>query len=280
MRKVVVITHADFIWHFPLWERTLRLLARSFRVSGIILLPPRVGSKAGHEATWWHLRTFPLHDLFLFFAFGLKQQLKHFFPRNKTWERLGAAYRCPVMRLENPNSPSAVRWMKENEIDIAFVTCDYILKKPLIDSVKLGIINKHSSILPGYRGLFSYFWSRLMDDRTGFSFHVVDEGIDTGPVLVEQRYPLEGAYTGSFLRYHLDVFHLFPDYALAAAERMCRREFLARDPQVKSSYFGLPERKDVLKFKKKTPIASWSDLFYSPAVSLPAEEREPLREAV
>jgi hypothetical protein len=54
------------------------------------------------------------------------------------------------------------------------------------------IINYHNSFLPEYRGLNSTGWS-LVDGKTlcGFSFHEVDQGIDTGPILYQERFELK-----------------------------------------------------------------------------------------
>jgi len=65
----------------------------------------------------------------------------------------------------------------------------------IIPSATLGkiltpIINVHGSLLPGYRGLDSYWWALLERHNSvqGYSIHFVDSGIDTGNVLTTKQY--------------------------------------------------------------------------------------------
>ena len=52
-----------------------------------------------------------------------------------------------------------------------------------------GVLNAHSLILPHYRGVFSEFWQTLEGrlDTAGVTFHFVDEGVDTGDVVLQVR---------------------------------------------------------------------------------------------
>lgn len=56
----------------------------------------------------------------------------------------------------------------------------------VIDAVPMGILNVHPGPLPQYRGLFAPFWQvALGEPRLASSLHVVDAGIDTGPLVAE-----------------------------------------------------------------------------------------------
>ncbi len=56
----------------------------------------------------------------------------------------------------------------------------------VIDAVPMGILNVHPGPLPRYRGLFAPFWqAALGESRLASSLHVVDAGIDTGPLIAE-----------------------------------------------------------------------------------------------
>lgn len=63
----------------------------------------------------------------------------------------------------------------------------HILKKSIIESSKAPIINLHISYLPWNRGAHPNFWSFFDCTPSGVSIHLVDEGVDTGPILY-QRY--------------------------------------------------------------------------------------------
>lgn len=63
----------------------------------------------------------------------------------------------------------------------------HILKKTIIESSDAHIINLHISYLPWNRGAHPNFWSFFDCTPSGVSIHLIDEGVDTGPILY-QRY--------------------------------------------------------------------------------------------
>ncbi len=67
-----------------------------------------------------------------------------------------------------------------------------ILKKPLLDLPKLGCVNTHPSLLPKHRGP-NPFSAVIMarEHQTGVTFHIMDEGIDSGDVLEQYSFPIE-----------------------------------------------------------------------------------------
>ena len=106
-------------------------------------------------------------------------------------------------------TPSAVKiWAKENNIEILspenlngeilgklknynlFFVLAYgkILKKELLDLPEMGVWNLHPSLLPKYRGP-SPIMSAILDDqkKTGISLMLLDEKMDHGPILSQQR---------------------------------------------------------------------------------------------
>jgi methionyl-tRNA formyltransferase len=63
----------------------------------------------------------------------------------------------------------------------------YILSKEVIERVKNPIINLHISLLPYNKGADPNFWSFFDDTPKGVSVHIVDEGVDTGPILIQKE---------------------------------------------------------------------------------------------
>ncbi len=68
-----------------------------------------------------------------------------------------------------------------------------ILKKSLIHLPKFGTVNCHPSLLPLHRGP-NPFAAVILAKRkeTGVSFHVMEESIDSGDILMQQRLELDG----------------------------------------------------------------------------------------
>jgi len=62
----------------------------------------------------------------------------------------------------------------------------HILKKSIIESSGAPIINLHISYLPWNRGAHPNFWSFFDCTPSGVSIHLIDEGVDTGPILYQR----------------------------------------------------------------------------------------------
>lgn len=63
----------------------------------------------------------------------------------------------------------------------------YIIKKDVID-LNIPIINLHISYLPFNRGADPNLWSFIDNTKKGITIHLIDSGIDTGPILYQQEY--------------------------------------------------------------------------------------------
>ena len=72
-----------------------------------------------------------------------------------------------------------------------------ILKRPILDLPRIGCVNMHSSLLPRHRGPNPFSAVILGDEaESGVTFHVMDEGIDTGDILEQHAFPIEPSDTG------------------------------------------------------------------------------------
>jgi methionyl-tRNA formyltransferase len=57
---------------------------------------------------------------------------------------------------------------------------------------KHGMLNVHGEVLPAYQNAQSVIWPIYnMSTETGLTIHEIDSGIDTGPILYQERYPIE-----------------------------------------------------------------------------------------
>jgi methionyl-tRNA formyltransferase len=64
-----------------------------------------------------------------------------------------------------------------------------IVSRKILESIPAIFINVHTGILPQYRGNHGAYWALASGDEQncGVSVHVVDAGVDTGPVIAEAR---------------------------------------------------------------------------------------------
>ena len=64
-----------------------------------------------------------------------------------------------------------------------------ILKTRALSIPKVGILNIHPGLLPEYKGAMAYFWAvNNGESQAGVTIHWMDEGIDTGPILMRKPF--------------------------------------------------------------------------------------------
>ena len=87
------------------------------------------------------------------------------------------------------------------ELDAAVVVAyGLILPPAILDAPRLGCINVHASLLPRWRGAAPIQWAIMAGDtETGVSIMGMDEGLDTGPMLLTERLAITPTTTGTTL---------------------------------------------------------------------------------
>jgi len=98
-------------------------------------------------------------------------------------------YGIPVRRITTANSPEFQLLLKELQVDIIINQSQSIIRRELLDIPKIGVINRHNALLPKNRGRLTPFWVSYKGElETGVSIHFVDEGIDSGDIIVQEKY--------------------------------------------------------------------------------------------
>ena len=70
----------------------------------------------------------------------------------------------------------------------------YIFKKECVENNT--IINYHNALLPYHKGCNAHLWSIWdNDEKTGISWHFVQESIDTGAILTQKELQLNDTFT-------------------------------------------------------------------------------------
>lgn len=98
----------------------------------------------------------------------------------------------PVELSDNINSLEFIDRIEKYEADL-FVSMSFnqIFKTQMINLPRLKTINCHAGKLPFYRGRNILNWALINDEKEfGITVHYVDEGIDTGDIIVQETYPI------------------------------------------------------------------------------------------
>ena len=110
---------------------------------------------------------------------------------------LALALGLPVRTPGSLRSEEEAQAFKALDLDAAVVVAyGHILPKSFLDAPVLGCINIHGSLLPRWRGAAPIHRAILAGDaETGVTTMRMDEGLDTGPMLLAERTPISAADT-------------------------------------------------------------------------------------
>jgi len=195
-------------------------------------------------------RTYSIFGARFFLRYGMDYLV------SKLPHRLGVT---EVLRLHNVpkipmcgslNSTESLENIRAMSPDLLIsIAGNEIFRKPLIKLAPLGCLNLHTALLPKYRGLMPSFWVlKNGEQETGVSVFYVDEGIDSGPILVQERVNI-GDMTQK------ELIMVTKDMGMRAISRAVEK---IRDGDTdtlpnmdsESNYFRFPSKQDVREFRK------------------------------
>ncbi len=98
----------------------------------------------------------------------------------------------PVLQLPKVRTPEAQAALRELRPELSVVVAfGQILPRAVIDIAPRGTVNVHASLLPRLRGAAPIQWAIANGDaETGVTTMQIDEGLDTGPLLLARATPI------------------------------------------------------------------------------------------
>ncbi len=122
--------------------------------------------------------------------------IKFIVPRYDTLDgtlyKFSKDYHISYFKHKNINSKEFIDKVRNYNCDL-FVSMSFnqIFKTEIINTPKLKTINCHAGKLPFYRGRNILNWALINDEKEfGITVHYIDEGIDTGDIIVQKTYPI------------------------------------------------------------------------------------------
>lgn len=105
-------------------------------------------------------------------------------------------------RIKAPEALEALRgFAPEIQVVVAY---GQILPRAVIDVAPRGTVNVHGSVLPRYRGAAPVQWAIVNGEaETGVTTMLIDEGMDTGPILLTRTTPIAWQETAAALEARL-----------------------------------------------------------------------------
>lgn len=155
------------------------------------------------------------------------------------------AYKIPVINAHSINSENFTKQALKLEPDIILIGAwGEILKKPAIILPKIACINCHPSLLPKHRGNNPYISAiKEGETKTGITFHLVDEGVDTGAILLQEEIFISEDDTGGSLKNK--CAYKAKEMILKLLSGLENASFLPKKQnKSQASYFSSPNKED------------------------------------
>ena len=118
---------------------------------------------------------------------------------------VAAAHRVPILQPRRIRGPEAQEALGQLRPDLLIVVAyGQILPQAVLDLAPRGAINVHASLLPLYRGAAPIQWAIVRGEaETGVTTMLLDQGLDTGPILLSRSTPIGPQETASGLETRL-----------------------------------------------------------------------------
>lgn len=116
-------------------------------------------------------------------------------------KQIGIENNIEIFQPENINSSHSIDVIKRCSPDL-IITAAYgqILKKELLNIPKYGCVNIHASLLPKYRGAAPINRAIINGEKiSGISLMKMDEGMDTGDIIMQKEIAIDDAMTAGQL---------------------------------------------------------------------------------
>jgi methionyl-tRNA formyltransferase len=160
-------------------------------------------------------------------------------PSEPSLAEAAIAARVPMLAPERINAPDTVLAIREMTPDVLLsVAYNQILREPVRAVAPRGALNIHAGKLPFYRGRNILNWALINGEtEIGVTAHFMDDGIDTGDIVLQRTLPVGWTDTYGDL---LDrVVALVPGLAVEALDRLASgtAELTVQRHQL-GTYFG------------------------------------------
>lgn len=139
----------------------------------------------------------------------------------------------------NPRHGRGYQFICKYEIDVLIsINYLFLVEKDIFSYAKRLSFNIHGSLLPKYRGRTPHVWAIINNEKeTGITAHKIEDGCDTGDVILQYKIGIDNADTGNDL---LNKFHVVYGKMVFEVLKGIENESITLIPQdnSKATYFG------------------------------------------
>jgi methionyl-tRNA formyltransferase len=247
--NIIIITQNDVFYLGKYLEYLIHKLPEWAKISGIIISDFSPFGKA--ESIFKRIRrSYEVFGFNFFVRYLLKYIYAILLNRNYLIRCVIAKYNIEEIKLPNYNlnSLDSVSFLTKLKPDLIIsISANQIFKRELLKLPKYGCINLHTALLPKYKGLMPTFWAlKNNESEIGVSVFFMDEGVDTGDILIQKIIPVEPSDTLETLINKTKKVGM--DAIINAVNKINSGDVQTFKPIGIESYYSFPTKIDVKEF--------------------------------
>lgn len=115
----------------------------------------------------------------------------------------------------------------------------HIITKEFLEKYQGDILNLHIAYLPWNRGAHPNFWAFADNTPHGVTIHLIDEGVDTGPILFQRyvNFDSEKTFSESYNRLIVEIENLF----LSKIDEIVAQQYVPQSQRGRGSYHSVAD---------------------------------------
>ena len=247
--KIIVITQDDLFYLGKHFDYLFHKLPRWVNLKGIIILKFSPFGKV--DSTFNKIiKAYNVFGGKIFIHYLLKYIDAITFNRRYLIRSVMKKYFIPEITLvdSNINSDSSINQLRRMDLDLIIsISANQIFKRQILDIPKYGCINLHTASLPSYKGLMPTFWAlKNNEPEIGVSVFFMDEGIDTGDIIVQKKVPVKSIDSLETMINKTKKVGM--DAIIEAILKINSGEVQTFRPSGEGTYYSFPTREDVRNF--------------------------------
>lgn len=195
--RAVIITQEDCLYLPQFLHYVLR--HRRANVVGITILPALMPKQTWMTTMRDHLA---LYGPTQFFRQGVRYATRRALgvigqkvplPGFYSVESVARHHGLAMIPAKNVNSKEYLDELRRLNLDLVIsINASQKFKRDLLALPRLGCINVHGALLPRYRGRLPSFWVLANGEtETGTTVHFMNEELDDGPILLQEKVQIE-----------------------------------------------------------------------------------------
>ena len=254
--RAFIITQEDCLYLPQFLDTVLR--HRRANIVGMTILPPLMPKQTWFTTLRDHLA---LYGPVQFARQSLRYALRRGFdvlgrsvplPGLYSVETVAKRHGVPLVPGKSINSEDYLGRLRGLSLDLVIsVNASQKFKSKLLALPRLGCINVHGALLPRYRGRLPSFWVLANGEKeTGTTVHFMNEELDDGPILLQERIPILPDDTQDSLIRKTKAAGA--KLVIEAIERLERGTATTMpNDRSQATYFSFPRRDDGLRLRQQ-----------------------------